>query len=87
MLSYNFSEFLQLLGSWIQTEMKLMINNDTHRIADLLINGCNMGIKSLSEYINKYKDASNESMKLARNLVKLEQEFMNELLAYLQIKA
>ncbi len=69
--------------SWISTEMKLMMNNDTHKIADIMIDGCNMGIKSVSEYINKYKTASKGSMGLANKLVKTEQEFMNELLGYL----
>ena len=69
--------------SWISTEMKLMINNDDHKIADIMTDGCNMGIKSVSEYINKYKTASKESVELAKKLVKTEQEFMNELLGYL----
>lgn len=69
--------------SWISTEMKLMVNDDSHKIADIMIDGCNMGIKSVSEYINKYKAASKESSDLAKNLVKIEQDFMNELLAFL----
>lgn len=69
--------------SWISTEVKLMINDDTHRIAELMIDGCNMGIKSLSEYINKYKSATPESIDLAKRLVRIEQDFMNELLPYL----
>lgn len=69
--------------SWISTEVKLMINDDTHKIAELMIDGCNMGIKSVSEYINKYKNASRECMDLAKNLVTIEQEFMNDLLKYL----
>ena len=69
--------------SWISTEIKLMMNDNTHTIADLMIDGCNMGIKSVSEYINKYKTASNESMNLAKRLVQIEQEFMNKLLLYL----
>ena len=48
-----------------------------------MIDGCNMGIKSVSEYINKYKTASAESMDLAKKLVKTEQEFMNDLLIYI----
>jgi hypothetical protein len=63
--------------------MKLAMNNDTHEIADIMIDGCNMGIKLVSEYINKYKTASKESVDLAKKLVKTEQEFMNELLGYL----
>lgn len=69
--------------SWISTEMKLMVNNDTHKIAELMIDGCNMGIKSVSMYINKYKAASDESINLARKLVHMEQEFMSSLLVFL----
>ena len=69
--------------SWISTEMKLMMNNDTHKIADIMIDGCNMGIKSVSKYINKYETASNDSINLAKKLVKIEQEFMNMMLEYL----
>lgn len=69
--------------SWFSTEIKLMMNDNSHKIADLMVDGCNMGIKSVSEYINKYKTASNESMDLAKRLVKIEQEFMDKLLIYL----
>lgn len=69
--------------SWISTEVKLMINDDTHKIADIMIDGCNMGIKSVSKYINQYKNASVESIDLAKKLVKIEQDFMNDLLAFL----
>ena len=69
--------------SWISTEVKLMINDDTKKIAELMTDGCNMGIKSLSQYINKYKDASAESQALAKKLVVIEERFMNELLAFL----
>lgn len=69
--------------SWVTTEMKLMLNDDSHKVADILIDGCNMGIKSLSEYINKYKTATAESIDMAKRLVHLEKDFMNELLAYL----
>lgn len=69
--------------SWISTKLKLMMNKHTHEIADIMIDGCNMGIKSVSEYINKYETASVESIDLAKKIVKTEQEFMNELLGYL----
>lgn len=69
--------------SWFSTEVKLMMDDSSHKIADLMIDGCNMGIKSVSEYINKYNTASNESMDLAKRLVKIEQDFMSMLLIYL----
>ena len=69
--------------SWISTELKLMMDDTSHKIADLMIDGCNMGIKSVSKYINQYKTASKESIELANKLVTIEQEFMNKLLKFL----
>lgn len=69
--------------SWFSTEVKLMINDDSHKIAQLMMDGCNMGIQSLSEYINKYMNASKESLALAKKLVKIEQDFMNDLKEFL----
>ena len=65
------------------TEVKLALDNSNHKIASLLVDGCNMGIKSLSEYINKYCTADEKSTKLTQKLISLEKDFMNELLAYL----
>lgn len=65
------------------TDMKLMMEQSTHKAADLLIDGCVMGIKSLSEYINKYATAEREVSDLANRLIKIEQDFMMELLAFL----
>lgn len=69
--------------SWISTEMKMMINNDERKIADIMVDGCNMGIKSLSKYLNEYAAADEESKRIAKDLIQLEAEFGKELLAYL----
>lgn len=69
--------------SWLSTEVKLMVNDESSKIADIMIDGCNMGIKSVSKYLNMYKTADSESKSLANRLVKLEQEFMKDLLEYL----
>lgn len=69
--------------SWINTEIKLMVNDNNHKIADIMIDGCNMGIKSLSKYLNQYKAASEESINLVKNLIQIEQDFMKELLLFL----
>lgn len=69
--------------SWLSTEVKLMKDDSAHEIADLMIDGCNMGIKSVSRYLNQYTNASDESIHLAKDIVKIEQEFMNGLLEYL----
>ena len=69
--------------SWISTEIKMMINDDEKKIADIMVDGCNMGIKALSRYLNEYKEADKESRNLTKKLIRLEQDFMNDLLGYL----
>ena len=41
--------------SWMKTEVKLAVNQSDGTIADLITDGCNMGIKSLSRYLNQFK--------------------------------
>lgn len=69
--------------AWVNTEMKLMIKNDSSQIAKIMMNGCNMGIQSISKYQNEYKAASNDSMNLAKDLVKIEEDFMKDLKGFL----
>lgn len=69
--------------SYFTTEMKLMLENTDREIASLMIDGCNMGIKKVSEYVNKYENASSESINLATKLIKTEQKFMDDLRLYL----
>ena len=47
--------------SWIKTNVMLSINESDHTIADLITDGCNMGVKSLNKYLNKYKAADEVS--------------------------
>lgn len=69
--------------SWVSTEMKLMMRDDSHEIAKIMMNGCNMGIQGLSRYINEYGNASQESISIAKELVKAEEDFMKELKQFL----
>ncbi len=68
--------------SWFSTEMKLLMDDTTSHIAGLMVDGCHMGIKSLSGYLNQYKEASEDSRQLTRKLIDLEQEFMQDLLKF-----
>ena len=69
--------------SWFTTEVKMLIKDDSTQIAKIMMNGCNMGIQSISEDLNKYTEASEESKALAKKLVKEEERFMKELKEYL----
>lgn len=69
--------------AWVSTEMKLAMKDDNRQVAKLMMNGCNMGIQSISENINKYQDASKESIHIAKGIVKMEEAFMGELKDFL----
>ena len=65
------------------TSMKLMLNDTDEKIASLMIDGCNMGIKNVSRYMNQYGESEEEALRLANSIVVLEQNFANELRQYL----
>ena len=60
---------------------KLMMNNSEKTVADLMTDGCNMGVKSLSKYLNQYKNASEDSKNIARDIITSENN-LNEVLRY-----
>ena len=69
--------------SWIKTNMKLAMNESDATIADLMTDGCDMGVKSLSKYLNKYKAADERSKDVAKRLIKLEDELGQNIRGYL----
>lgn len=69
--------------SSMKTSFKLATNHTDEEIADLMIDGCNMGIKSVSKYMNQYSNANEDIMQLANDIIVLEQNFSNELRQYL----
>lgn len=69
--------------SWVMTGMKMLKEADTHQAAKLMMDGCNMGIQSISEGQNKCPEASTEASDLARELVKIEEDFMEEMKKFL----
>ena len=69
--------------SHIMTSMKIMMNKSDGTVADLMTDGCNMGVKSLSKYLNKYKAASEESKDVAKRLIALEERLGVDMRGYL----
>lgn len=69
--------------SWMKINMKLMTNPTNQEVADLITDGCNMGTKSLTRYLNQYKAADEESKQIARNLIALEERLISQLREYL----
>ena len=69
--------------SWMKTNMKLAIDSSDETVADLIIDGCNMGVKSLYKYLNQYDQADSESKKLCKKLINIEEKLCDELKEYL----
>ena len=69
--------------SWMKTNMKLMMNESDETIADLMTDGCNMGVKSLNKYLNKYAAADEVSKDIAKRLINLEEKLAVDMRGYL----
>ena len=69
--------------SWMKTNVKISMDHSDATIADLLTDGCHMGIKSLHRYMNQYEDASLLSKELCGRLVGIEEALCKELRSYL----
>ena len=69
--------------SWIKTNMKLGMDDSDQTIADLMTDGCNMGVKSLSRYLNEYKAADEYSKDIAKRLIKQEEQLAIEMRTFL----
>ena len=65
------------------TGVKMFVKDDNNQVAKIMMDGCNMGIQSIAESINKYKQASKESVGLAKSLIKAEEDFMCDLKQFL----
>lgn len=68
--------------SWFTSEMKLSMGGDEKKAAGILMDGCAMGIKSLSEYLNKYSGASEIAKRICEKLRRLEEDMHEQLEAY-----
>ena len=69
--------------SWMKTNMNLAMGADDGIIADLITEGCSMGIKSMARYLNQYPEAEHKAKNLAEALVGLEQNLAQDLRPYL----
>lgn len=69
--------------SWFTTEIKLTMNSSNSQIAKLLMDGCNMGIKTLGEKAHQYGQADREANDLAQKIIRTEEELMKKLKNFL----
>lgn len=69
--------------AWMKTNMKLGMDESDSTVADLITDGCNMGIKTLYKYLNQYKEADHAAKDLCHRLISIEEKLGKELQCYL----
>lgn len=69
--------------SWMKTNVKLVMDESDKTIADLMTDGCNMGIKSLNKYLNQYKAADEKTKDITKRLINLEEQLAVNLRCFL----
>lgn len=69
--------------SWMKTNIKLAVDPSDERIADVMTDGCNMGVKSLHKYLNQYKAADEGSKRVTKKLIDLEEKLAIDMRSYL----
>lgn len=69
--------------SWMKTNVKLVMDQSDETIADLMTDGCNMGVKTLHRYLNQYQGAEEKTKDIAKRLINLEEKLTVDIRAYL----
>ncbi len=69
--------------SWLKTQAELAMEPNDHTVADLMTDGCGMGVKSLSRYLNQYQAADEKAKDCAKKLIAMEERLIQSLRSYL----
>lgn len=69
--------------SWMKTNVKLVMDESDETIADLMTDGCNMGVKSLNKYLNQYKAADEKTKDITKRLINLEEKLAVDIRCFL----
>ena len=69
--------------SYMKTNLKLGLHESDNNIASLMTDGCNMGVKSLNQYLNQYAAAEEYTKDITKRLIHLEESLADKLKEYL----
>ena len=67
----------------MKTNLKLGMDESDQTIADLMTDGCNMGVKSLNKYLNEYQAADEKTKDITKRLIHLEETLTEDIRDYL----
>lgn len=69
--------------SWLKTNVMISMDDSDNTIADLITDGCNMGVKSLNKYLNRYKAADEKAKDITKKLINMEASLAEKMREYL----
>ena len=69
--------------SWLKTHAELAMDASDATVADLMTDGCNMGVKSLSKFLNQDEAADEKSKDYAKKLIAMEAKLAQDIRPYL----
>lgn len=69
--------------SWMKTNIKMAAEKTDSTAAELITDGCNMGIKNLYRYMNQYGGADSSVVSLTKRVIKSEEQLRMNVREYL----
>lgn len=69
--------------SYMKTNVKTVLEPGDKTVADLVTDGCHMGVKSLERYLNEYENAEQRVKDIAKALIKIEKNLADDIATYL----
>ncbi|MBE6707809.1 MAG: hypothetical protein E7578_01030 [Ruminococcaceae bacterium] len=69
--------------SWMKTNVKMAADFSDSTVADLIYDGCYMGMKSLHRYKNQYCGATEKANELCDRIIRLEADLAEDMRIYL----
>ncbi len=70
-------------ATWMKINFKMGTVPCDATVAEVMFDGCSMGVKALSKYLNKYDGATEDAKNYARKLIEMEDTLMKDLRAFL----
>lgn len=69
--------------SWMKSNIMISMKDSDNTIADLVTDGCNMGVKTLNKYLNQYTAAEERAKDVAKKLINMEEKLAVDIRQYL----
>lgn len=69
--------------STMMTNFKMAVERDDKAAAELITDGCNMGVKKLHQYLNEYKNADASVVSLTKKVIRSEEQLCRDVKGYL----